>query len=76
MIYPNLVLHMHSLGLSVEEVSTGRSDDLPQPCPPHALSWPLCGGGQYWEVLMINPYLVLHMRSLGLSVEEVSTGRF
>jgi hypothetical protein len=25
---------------------------------------------------MIYPYLVLHMRSLGLSVEEVSTGRF
>ncbi len=53
----------------------GGSKDLSLPCPPHALSWPLSGGGQYWEVLMIYPYLDLHMRSLGLSVEEVSTGR-
>ncbi len=102
MIYPYLVLHMRSLGLSMEEVSTGRflcctptlsstctllaslwrrsvlgdSDDLPLSCPPHALSWPLCGGGQYWEILKIYPYLVHHMRSLGLSVEDVSTGSF
>jgi hypothetical protein len=46
------------------------------PCPLHAFSWPLLGGGQYWKFLMIYPYLVLHMCCLGLSVEEVSTGRF
>ncbi len=76
MIYPYLVLTCALLASLWRWSVLGGCDDLPLHCPPHALPWPLSGGGQYGEVLMIYPYLVLHMRSLGLSAEEVSTGRF
>jgi hypothetical protein len=75
MIFPTLSSTCALLFSLWKRSVLGGSDDLPLPCPPHALSGPLSGGGQYWEVLMIYPYLVHHVRSLGLSVDEVSTGR-
>jgi hypothetical protein len=76
MIYPYLVLHMRSLGLSVEEVSTGR---FLCSTPTLSSTWALLDS--LWRRSVLggsedHPYLVLHMRSLVLSVEEVRTGRF
>ncbi len=76
----DLILPRSSLALSLPLLGGGQywggSDDLILPSISLALSWPLLVGGQYWKFLMIYPYLALHMPSLGLSVEEVSTGRF
>jgi hypothetical protein len=53
MIYRTLSSTCALLASQWKRSVLGGSDDLPLPCPPHAVSWTLCGGGQYWEVLMI-----------------------